>query len=67
MTEADKLKWLIRQVLNSLPTKRDWLDPDIEREMRLLSDREPRVDVARIEGQQTFCQLHRVWDWCGSR
>jgi len=32
--ENRRLKWLIGQVLGELPTKRDWLNPDVEREMR---------------------------------
>lgn len=38
--EAGRLKWLISQVLGELPTKRDWLNPDIEREMKALSPAE---------------------------
>jgi hypothetical protein len=32
-----RLTWLIRQVTTDLPTNRDWLNPDYEREMRSVS------------------------------
>lgn len=32
--ELEQLKFLIVTVVDSLPTNRDWLDPDIEKEMR---------------------------------
>lgn len=32
--ENERMKWLLRQVLDSLPKNRDWLDPAIEQEMR---------------------------------
>lgn len=35
--ENRRLRWLIKQLLGELPAKRDWLNPDIEREMRALS------------------------------
>jgi hypothetical protein len=30
----DRLLWLLGQLLGELPQKRDWLNPDVEREMR---------------------------------
>ncbi len=32
----DKLVHLLRHIINDLPQRRDWLDPDIEREARAL-------------------------------
>lgn len=32
--QRDRLVWLIGQMLGELPERRDWLNPDIEREMR---------------------------------
>lgn len=32
--EIDFMRYLITQVLNALPTKRDWLDPEIEAGMK---------------------------------
>lgn len=32
--ENDFMRYLITQVLNALPAKRDWLDPDIEMGMK---------------------------------
>lgn len=32
--ERNRAQWLLKQVLNDLPQKRDWLNPEIEREMR---------------------------------
>lgn len=32
--ENRRLKWLIKQLLGELPEKRDWFNPDVEREMR---------------------------------
>lgn len=32
--EVERAHWLIRQVLGGLPRHRDWLDPEVEREMR---------------------------------
>ncbi len=29
-----RMKWLFAQLLSDLPNKRDWLDPDIEQEMK---------------------------------
>jgi len=34
----DKALFLLRQILQDLPTNRDWLDPQIEREARQLTD-----------------------------
>lgn len=33
--DNDEGKFLIKEILNSLPTRRDWLDPNIERQARL--------------------------------
>ena len=30
----NRLLWLLRQIITSLPQKRDWLDPDLEREAK---------------------------------
>lgn len=30
MNENEHLKWLLSQIYSDLPTKRDWLNPDIE-------------------------------------
>lgn len=35
--ENDWLKFLLSQVLNSLPANRDWLDPDLEKHLRDLA------------------------------
>ncbi len=32
--EIDRLKSIILCVVNDLPSNRDWLDPDLEKEMR---------------------------------
>lgn len=32
--EHSLLAWCLSQIVSSLPTKRDWLDPDVERESR---------------------------------
>ena len=32
--EVEGLSWLVRQIVDSLPTRRDWLDPDIEKMAR---------------------------------
>lgn len=32
--EVQRLRWIIRQMLDCLPAKRDWLDPAVEREAR---------------------------------
>jgi hypothetical protein len=32
--EHNRMRWLFRQIINDLPQKRDWLNPDYEREMR---------------------------------
>ena len=37
-TKLVRAKWLVRQVLESLPKNRDWLNPDHEREMRSFSE-----------------------------
>lgn len=36
--KLDRAKWLIRQLLDSLPSNKDWLDPDTEHEMRVFSN-----------------------------
>lgn len=33
--ELIELKWIVTQILNSLPQKRDWLDPVLESQMRM--------------------------------
>ena len=35
-TELGRVKWLLGQIIQSLPMRRDWLDPDIEREARAI-------------------------------
>jgi flagellar biosynthesis/type III secretory pathway protein FliH len=35
-----ELRWIIRQVYESLPTKRDWLDPVLEAQMREVAGKE---------------------------
>lgn len=32
--EDNRKKWLLNRILDSLPIKRDWLDPDYEKEMK---------------------------------
>ena len=34
--ENVKARWLLSQIITHLPTSRDWLDPDVEREARAL-------------------------------
>ena len=34
MQDAARLRMLIFRLLNDLPTKRDWLDPDIEKTLK---------------------------------
>lgn len=34
--ENDWLKYLLKQIIQSLPEKRDWLDPEIERAARAI-------------------------------
>ena len=43
--EARRLKWLISQVLGDLPEKRDWLNPDIEREIKALAPADGKGEV----------------------
>lgn len=31
--DCDRMRWLLRQIANDLPQKRDWLNPEYEREM----------------------------------
>lgn len=33
-SKYQRLTWLVRQLLQELPQKRDWFNPDVEREMR---------------------------------
>jgi|GEM_PF-3598755 len=33
--KLNSIKWVISQVLNDMPAKRDWLNPEYEAEMRL--------------------------------
>lgn len=35
--QIKRLRWLLRQVLNDLPNNKDWLDPMLEKQMRLES------------------------------
>jgi len=30
----ERARWLLSQIIQSLPARRDWLDPDIEKEAR---------------------------------
>jgi hypothetical protein len=32
--EIERLRWLLGQIISELPQKRDWFNPDIEREVR---------------------------------
>lgn len=32
--ELERLRTILRQIVNDLPTNRDWLDPDVERVAR---------------------------------
>lgn len=32
--ENERQRWLLKQILGSLPLKRDWLDPTVEAEAR---------------------------------
>lgn len=34
--QRDKLLWYLEQIINDLPTNRDWLNPDIEADVRAL-------------------------------
>lgn len=34
----NRAKWLIGQVYNDLPSRRDWLDPHLEQEMKEFSE-----------------------------
>jgi hypothetical protein len=34
--EYDTLQHLVRQLLNDLPSKRDWLDPQLEKALRYM-------------------------------
>jgi hypothetical protein len=36
--ELGAAHWLIRQIYNDLPTKRDWLNPEYEKAMKVLLD-----------------------------
>jgi hypothetical protein len=38
IAEVQRLAALLRQIVSSLPQKRDWLDPVVEREARALLD-----------------------------
>lgn len=40
MNELTTLKMLVRQLLNDLPAKRDWLDPHVEQGLRYLVNAE---------------------------
>lgn len=33
-SELDRLRVVVRSLIDDLPAKRDWLNPDIERELR---------------------------------
>lgn len=48
--EARRLKWLIGQVLGDLPEKRDWLNPDIEREMKALAPADGKGGTQTVTG-----------------
>lgn len=43
---------VVRQVLFSLPAKRDWLDPDIERMAKDLLKDEPFAETLSVTGAQ---------------
>lgn len=32
--ENERLRWILNQIITHLPSNRDWLDPDVEREAR---------------------------------
>lgn len=35
-----RLRWLLRQIMDALPAKRDWLDPQLESEAIIAADQE---------------------------
>jgi len=37
--ENERAKWIMRQLINDLPRHRDWLNPDIEREMKAMAEK----------------------------
>ncbi len=36
LEENERLRFLLRSIVDDLPTKRDWLNPDIEREAKAI-------------------------------
>lgn len=50
-----RLRWLLRQILDELPQKRDWLNPDIEREARERSALEPATHAAVPNDVRWIC------------
>lgn len=40
--EGDRMKWLLGRIVADLPNKRDWLDPELEREAREFAALAPR-------------------------
>ena len=46
--EIQYLQSLIRQVLNDLPGRRDWLDPQVEKAMRTAAPSVSRITDVRI-------------------
>ena len=39
-----RMRWLLRQIVHALPSRRDWLDPAIEREARIATTPEANHD-----------------------
>jgi len=37
--ECEALKMIIRNILSALPEKRDWLDPDLEKVAKFMTER----------------------------
>jgi hypothetical protein len=52
-TREQRLEWLLRQILDSLPTRRDWLDPSIEGEarMELAQSKDPNISGMLKDGR----------------
>jgi hypothetical protein len=49
-----RLKWIVGQIVRALPRKRDWLDPDIEREAATVGNEEGlKKAEGRIEKMTT--------------
>jgi hypothetical protein len=65
-------KWLLRQMLEALPTRRDWLDPVVEREARSLAYKPvglvpaPKVHSTSVNLTQVLDDMRTV-AWSSSK